>query len=59
MTTQNNYTTEPVFLIDYEADKEFDINNEDQITITVTLSKEAAEEGDVLKETETTITVEI
>lgn len=55
---QNMCTKEPESWITYTADKEFNIQNGDQIKITAALPAQAAEEGYVLKETETTITAE-
>ena len=44
--------------VEYAADKTYDISNGDTITITASLTGEAANEGYVLKEEQTQITVE-
>lgn len=54
----NQCASETASLITYTADKNDGIRNGDEITVTATLSPEAAKEGYVLKETEKTVKVE-
>ena len=58
LSIKNLYKSEPQSLIYYTADKISDLSNGDSVTVTAQLPESAVQQGYVLTQTQTTLTVE-